>query len=291
MALEITVRAAAKINLLLEVTGKRPDGYHELVTVFQSIGLYDYITLQEVEEGIHVHCLHPGVPAGADNLAYRAARSLLFRRPGGKGVEIFIDKHIPIAGGLGGGSADAAAVLVGLNRLWGLNLPLEELLCTGAELGADVPFFILGGTAVGRGRGELLTPLPRSPGFWVVLANPGFPVSTAEVYASLDLARVRRHPDLGAMLRALESCDAREVASCLGNVLEEVTLARYPILRGIKERMLEAGALGTLMCGSGPTIFALAADEGQARRVAAAVAPLPGGVWVTSTLSAKEAAP
>lgn len=289
--MEITVKVAAKINLLLDVKGRRPDGYHELETIFQSVGLYDSVTLREVDEGIHVRCHYPGVPTGPANLAYRAARWVLLRQPPGRGIEILIDKHIPVAGGLGGGSADAAAVLVGLNRLWNLNLAPGELLRAGAELGADVPFFISGGTAVGRGRGELLTPLPRSPGFWVVLANPGFPVSTAEVYASLDLAGVRQRPDLPAMLRALQARDVVAAAACLGNVLEEVTLARYPILREIKERMRGAGAPGALMCGSGPTIFALAVDEGQACRVAEAVAPLPGGVWVTSTLSAKEAAP
>lgn len=264
---QIKIEARAKINLTLDVVGKRPDGYHEVAMVMQSIDLHDVITLTANSGGIEVSADHPDVPTGPDNLAYKAAEMI---RPDGfsGGVHIHIQKNIPMAAGLAGGSTDAAAVLTGLNRLWRLNKPLEELLELGSRIGSDIPFCILGGTALATGRGEKLTTLPPAPEMWLVLAKPPIGVSTKEVYGQFDLSLVGRRPDNGAMVRALKAGEPREITGNLVNVLESVTLRLYPEVSDLKERLLKAGAQAALMSGSGPTVFGLVPDRQAAEQVA-----------------------
>jgi 4-diphosphocytidyl-2-C-methyl-D-erythritol kinase len=254
------IDAPAKINLRLEVTGRRPDGYHELGMIMQRVSLCDrlQITLDDVP-GVRVLC--PGLPlaAGEENIAARAARRMLELSGRGGGVEILLDKHIPVAAGLGGGSSDAAAVLLALDGMLGLDLGEDELMREGARLGADVPFFLFRKSAWAAGIGEVLSPFPLPPA-WYLLVNPGLGVSTASVYGNLRLT------SLGAaakMPRFPKTTD--EMAALLHNDLERVTVARYPLLAEIKERLLAAGAAGSLMSGSGPTVFGLFACAEKAQ--------------------------
>lgn len=250
----------------------------------QSLTLCDYITLEEAEEGIVLTVEGRPVPAGPDNLAYKAAQALKsFVGGEAPGVIIHLDKRIPVAAGLGGGSADAAAVLLGLNELWRLDLSRAELATIAAGIGADVPFCLMGGTAVARGKGEILTPLPPAPAMGVVLALPPFSVSTGEVYARFDPAAVRRRPDTAAMIRALRAGKVRQIAAHLVNVLEEVTFGMHPELQELKQAVVEEGALGALMSGSGPVIFGLTPDLASARKVAERLTARGVATLVTST--------
>lgn len=269
MPAPIRLLAPAKINLSLDVLGQRADGYHWVEMVLQTIGLYDHLTLEGRSDGqIQVVCRHPFVPSGRDNLAYRAADAL--RQLAGDpslGATITIVKGIPAAAGLGGGSADGAAVLKGLNRLWGLGLPPVELAQAGLALGADFPFCLLGGTALARGIGEELIPLPAPPKLWVVLLKPGAGVSTAQVYADFCPAAVRRRPDTPGLVKALALGDLEGIPGAMANVLESVTLPRLPLLKQLKAEALANGALAAQMSGSGPTVFALAADYRSAQAI------------------------
>jgi len=264
----IEVYARAKINLTLDVLGKRPDGYHQVETVMQSIELHDCLQFTPLEDGVSLTVAGGEVSAGADNLVYRAA--LLMRKLAGdnKGVSIKLNKHIPVAAGLGGGSADAAATLSALNEIWGIRLPARELLSLGEKLGSDVPFCLLGGTALAGGRGELLESLPPCPRMGLVLVKPSFGVSTASVYHAYDSCPPGKKPETAAMIKAIGEGDIDCIVQNLANVLEIVAISMHPEIAGIKERLLEAGALGVLMSGSGPTVFGVAADLAAARAVA-----------------------
>lgn len=262
--MKVTCLAPAKINTCLHVLGKRPDGYHELAMLMQPITLFDRITLSVVEgEGVEVHCPGVELPAGADNIAARAARVLLGHVGVNRSVRIEVDKQIPVAAGLGGGSSDAAAVLSGLNELCGFgvdNLTLRQLA---VGLGADVPFFLYGGAAWATGIGDVLESVPTMPPVWYVLVNPGIAVSTAWVYGNLgltskgDVARLREFPQTTEALVRL-----------LHNDLERVTLNRYPEVAAVKQALVEHGALGALMSGSGPTVFGVFDAEDSARAAA-----------------------
>lgn len=265
--MDISIKAPAKINLTLDVLHKRPDGYHELEMIMTTIDLADRIDLTETERGIQLESTSGFVPHDERNLAYRAAALIKERFGVRKGVRILIHKNIPVAAGLAGGSSDAAATLKGLNRMWNLGLSNEELREMGAELGSDVPFCVLGGTAIARGRGEKLTPVSPPPPCWVVLAKPPHGVSTAEVFGALKVEEIRERPDLKSMLAALESRDFQGMCQALGNVLETVTLPAYPRVRRIKEKMRQFGAEGVLMSGSGPTVFGLVRNDAGAQRV------------------------
>jgi 4-diphosphocytidyl-2-C-methyl-D-erythritol kinase len=266
---ELRLRANAKINLFLEVMDKRPDGYHNIETVFQSIALHDVITLRENASGIvEINCDHPQVPLDSSNLAYRAAE--LLSRESGKhhGVQIHILKRIPVGAGLAGGSADAAATLVGLNDLWGMGYDTEGLAELGTELGADVPFCTLGGTALGRGRGDELTQLTPFSGIPVVIANPGFQISTAWAYGSLEhLGLTRARKSANILIGKMQRRDVPGVGNEVFNIFESVVIGKYPLVHEIKEQFIRSGALGALMTGSGPTVFALARDMSSARRM------------------------
>lgn len=286
--MQLTVVAPAKINLFLHVLGKRDDGYHELLTLFQMVGIYDEISVERSAGEIRVRGDIPGV-AEEENIAWRAAVLLKETCGVNDGAVITLDKTIPMAAGLGGGSSDAATVLFALNRLWGLGLAREELVQLGSRLGSDVPFFLGGPAAVGRGRGELLEPFSPLES-WVLLVNPGFAVSTAWVYrnVNLKLTTLRDNTKLPSFLKKglsavkLRNEDLREH---LHNSLEEVTEHYYPEVTEIKNRMLDCGAAAALMSGSGPTVFGLFDNEVDARKAAIAFDHQDRRIFVVPTLT------
>ncbi|PRS81350.1 4-(cytidine 5'-diphospho)-2-C-methyl-D-erythritol kinase [Bacillus velezensis] len=265
--MRILEKAPAKINLSLDVTSKRPDGYHEVEMIMTTIDLADRIELTELPENvIRVASHNRFVPDDQRNLAYQAAKLLKERFQVKKGVSIMITKVIPVAAGLAGGSSDAAATLRGLNRLWDLKLSVEELAELGAEIGSDVSFCVYGGTALATGRGEKIRHISAPPHCWVVLAKPTIGVSTAEVYRRLNLQQVR-HPDVQAMIDAIEEKNFQKVCGQLGNVLESVTLSLHPEVAMIKNQMKRFGADAVLMSGSGPTVFGLVQYESKVQRI------------------------
>ena len=265
--MRILEKAPAKINLSLDVTSKRPDGYHEVEMIMTTIDLADRIELTELPENvIRVASHNRFVPDDQRNLAYQAAKLLKERYQVKKGVSIMIIKVIPVAAGLAGGSSDAAATLRGLNRLWDLKLSVEELAELGAEIGSDVSFCVYGGTALATGRGEKIRHISAPPHCWVVLAKPTIGVSTAEVYRRLNLQQVR-HPDVQAMIDAIEEKSFQKVCGQLGNVLESVTLNLHPEVAMIKNQMKRFGADAVLMSGSGPTVFGLVQYESKVQRI------------------------
>ncbi len=256
----VTLRAPAKINFFLEVLKKRPDGYHDIETILQEISLADSVTLNEMRSpGIKIQCSNPLVPSDSRNLAYKAAFLLKqYLREEKRGVVIAIEKNIPVAAGLGGGSSDAAAVLKGLNKLWKINLKTPELIALAEKIGMDVPFFILGGLCLGRGRGEKLMPLPRLPEMWFAVAVPDIRVQTAWVYSQLSISSLtRKRKKNRIILQVIQSSDAGKIGSQLFNRLEEVTMKKHRVIGNLKEKMLTAGAGGALMSGSGPAVFGL----------------------------------
>lgn len=263
----IEAPARAKINLALKVLGKRPDGYHEVEMVMQTVELHDIMVFYSRQEGIELRVEGSDLSAGEDNLVCKAAR-LLEARGGGQGVLINLKKNIPLAAGLGGGSADAATTLRTLNEMWGINLSLAELMRLGENLGADVPFCLQGGTALARGKGERLSSLSPCPRLGVVLVKPPFGVSTASVYGAFKLRPGLGKVNTGAMVRALQEGDVAGIARNLSNDLEAVTIKMHPEIAAIKEKLLKAGAMGSLMSGSGPTVFGLTPDLHSAREVA-----------------------
>ncbi|OKO93496.1 4-diphosphocytidyl-2-C-methyl-D-erythritol kinase [Geobacillus proteiniphilus] len=264
----MSIKAPAKINLSLDVLYKRPDGYHEVKMVMTTIDLADRIELVALpeEDAIRIVSQNRFVPDDCRNLAYQAAKLLKETFSIRQGVAISITKHIPVAAGLAGGSSDAAATLRGLNKLWQLGLTMDELAELGAKIGSDVAFCVYGGTALATGRGEIITPIASPPPCWVVLAKPPIGVSTAEVYRNLELERVS-HPDVDAMVRAIERQDYAAICRLVGNVLEEVTLKKYPEVAHIKEQMKRFGADAVLMSGSGPTVFGLIEHDSRMQRV------------------------
>ncbi|MEG6617163.1 4-(cytidine 5'-diphospho)-2-C-methyl-D-erythritol kinase [Peptococcaceae bacterium 1198_IL3148] len=280
--MNISVKAHAKINLTLKVMGKRADGYHELETIMQTIALHDVLTFSAHQHQIKLSVAGMA-PLGEDNLVYRAAE--LVREYSGcqSGVEIELVKNIPMAAGLAGGSTDAAATLLGLNKLWHLNLDFKQLLYLAEKLGADVPFCLLGGTALAKGKGERLTPLGTPAPMGVVLVKPPFGVSTADVFQRFSGAQLGNRPDTQAMIAALNKGMLADITRHLANDLEYVTLEMYPQLREIKEQLTLAGASGVLMSGSGPTIFALTGDRQRAEQVAAKLKLPETQIIVTTT--------
>jgi 4-diphosphocytidyl-2-C-methyl-D-erythritol kinase len=287
--LRISVKAPAKINLTLDVLSKRPDGYHEVEMVMTTVDLADRVDLTLLDSGeIALDCSASFVPDDIRNHAYKAAMLLKERYHVQAGVRIYIDKHIPVAAGLAGGSSDAAATLRGLNRLWNLELSLDELAELGAEIGSDVPFCVYGGTALATGRGEKITHLTAPAPCWVILAKPPIGVSTADVYGNLRVQQIVNHPPTRQMLEAIQNQDFSLMCRSLGNVLEEVTLSLYPQVRQIKELMAASGADGVLMSGSGPTVFALVQKEGKVHRIYNALRGFVKDVYVARMLGGTE---
>ncbi|WP_379137078.1 4-(cytidine 5'-diphospho)-2-C-methyl-D-erythritol kinase [Paenibacillus sp. sgz500958] len=261
-------KAPAKINLMLDVLHKRADGFHEVEMIMTMVDLADRLELSEMPRDSIIISSQAGyIPLDEKNLAFQAARLIKDRYDVKSGVHIHLDKRIPVAAGLAGGSSDAAATLRGLNRLWRLGIPEKELLELGAELGSDVPFCITGGTALATGRGEKLTPITNPPQCWVVLAKPPINVSTAEVYGKLRSGNIAVHPSSRAMIEAIEEGNFQDVCGRLGNVLEEVTLKLHPEVQQLKEAMIKLGADGVLMSGSGPTVFGLVSKQSKVARI------------------------
>lgn len=264
---EIRLKAMAKINLGLDVVRKREDGYHEVRMIMQTINLYDKITLSVQEEkGIQVKTNLSYLPSNEDNLVYKAAKLLMDEFQIDQGVFIDLNKYIPVAAGMAGGSSDAAAVMVGVNRLFQLGLTKKDLMTRAVKIGADVPYCVMRGTALAEGIGEKLTPLPPMPKCYILIAKPKVYVSTKFVYGNLRVDELREHPNIDGQIEALNNGDLRGLAMLMGNVLETVTVPAYPVIDGIKKTMIENGALNAMMSGSGPTVFGIFEEEEAAKK-------------------------
>lgn len=258
-------RSYAKINLTLDVLGKRDNGYHDVLMIMQTVSLFDLIIIDKTDGEISISTNLRYLPCNEKNIAYKAVS--LFKAETGirGGAKIIIHKNIPVAAGLAGGSGNAAAVLCALNLLYDTNLSADELLSLGARLGADVPYCIMGGTYLASGVGEVLKPLSPAPDAHVLLVKPPISISTQTIYEEIDTAHVLKHPDTDAMIAALQSGDLRQTAQNLCNVMEAVTETGHPEIRGIKNKMLMNGAIGAVMSGSGPTVFGLFDDYKKAK--------------------------
>ncbi len=264
----IELAAYAKINLGLDVVRRLENGYHEVKMVMQTIGLHDTLRLEKTKEGIALFVDSSEAPADENNLAYKAARLLKEHCGVAEGISIHLQKRIPVAAGMAGGSTDAAAVLKGMNRLFSLGLSEEELCGIGVRLGADVPYCIMGGTALAEGIGEKLTVLPDAPDSVVLVAKPPVSVSTKYVYETLRLSEIEKHPDIDGMVRAVREGSLAGIVSRMENVLESVTEKEYSVITRIKHFMEENGAKKALMSGSGPTVFGIYEDRADAEKAA-----------------------
>ena len=261
------LRALAKINLGLDVTGKREDGYHEVRMVMQTIQMYDQLEIKERKEpGIRLTTNLPFLPCNDGNLVYKAAKILMDEFDIRQGVDMNLTKFIPVAAGMAGGSSDAAAALVGINRMFQLGLTKRQLMERGVQIGADVPYCVMRGTALAEGIGEKLTSLPGVPMCYVLIGKPGINVSTKFVYGNLHLDEVTEHPDIDGMVEAIAEESLQGILDRMENVLETVTVSAYPVIQTIKDRMKELGAINSLMSGSGPTVFGIFVEKDMARR-------------------------
>ncbi len=267
-----TQRAYAKINIGLDVLRRRADGYHEVKMIMQTVDIYDELVLERRKEpGIELRMDNSELPSGGDNLICRAADLLFREKKITEGVNISLTKRIPIAAGMAGGSADAAATLRGVNELFDLGYSLKELQALGVGLGADIPYCLAGGTMLSEGIGEILTPLPAPPAAHLVIAKPDINVSTAFVYGNLHADRLAWHPDIDGMIAALQKGDLDGITGRLGNVLETVTVKAHPVIEQIRELLRKQGAENALMSGSGPTVFGIFKEKETAARAAEAV--------------------
>ena len=268
MIKHLGLRAYGKINLGLDVVRRREDGYHEVRMVMQTVGVYDRIDLdRQAEPGITVETNLYYLPNNENNLVYRAAKLLMDEFHITEGLHIKLTKYIPVAAGMAGGSSDAAAVLCGVNRMFSLGLSKEKLMERGVKIGADVPYCVMRGTALSEGIGEILTPLPAAPQCQVLIAKPGVSVSTKWVYEKLKAneLRLEEHPDIDGMVEAIRRHDLEGITARMGNVLEKVTVPAHPDIRELKEFMMDSGARGSLMSGSGPTVFGIFTNPSDAQ--------------------------
>lgn len=283
---QITRKAYAKINLGLDVIRRRPDGYHEVKMIMQTVGICDILTFRKSgrqDGAVTLFLDKKGLPCGKENLVYRAAE-LLTRTHGLRdGVEITLEKRIPIAAGMAGGSTDAAAVFHGMNELFGLSMSLQEMKDLGVGIGADVPYCIQGGTALSEGIGEILTALPSPPAAYLLIAKPDIGVSTKFVYENLHADRLQSHPDIDGMVQALERGSLEGIVSRMENVLETVTVREYPVIQTLKDIMRREGALNALMSGSGPTVFGVykTREAAEASRPAVEKSGMAKEIFVT----------
>ena len=264
----IRLKALAKINIGLDVLRRREDGYHEVKMIMQTVGIYDQICLnREKTPGIRVKTNLFYLPDNENNLVYKAAKLLMDEFSIEDGVSIDLNKYIPVAAGMAGGSSDAASVLYGMNKMFSLGLSQDELMRRGVKIGADVPYCIMRGTALAEGIGEILTPLPPMPACFVLVAKPGISVSTKFVYENLHANDLRpeQHPDIDAAIAGIRAGDLKATAQAMGNVLELVTAREYPVIEEIKNFMKKRGALNAMMSGSGPTVFGLFENKTTAR--------------------------
>ena len=268
MRRKLTLWTAAKINLYLDIVGKRNDGYHEIESIMQSVTLYDRLILKPFKEGIKILSDEPGIPLGRENLCYKAAELFLKKTKIKQGLQIEIHKTIPRKAGLGGGSADAAATLWGMNKLFGVRVPLIILSKWASLLGADVPFCLRGGTSLVRGKGEILIPLPSLKDGWLVLLDPGIPVSTSWVYEKIRGELTKKKLSAKLLANLVEKEGLLGISKFLYNRLEGVVLERFPVMKAVKKEMMQARAKGTLMTGSGSIIFGMVENkkEGESLR-------------------------
>lgn len=263
----ITLKAYAKINLALDVIGKRADGYHDVRMIMQTVKLYDKVTMKRTTtKDIVIKTNLHYLPTNENNIVYAAAKLFKEIYQIDDGLYINLEKKIPVAAGMAGGSSDAAATLWGLNTLFDTKAPMDELMKLGLKLGADVPYCLLRGTALSEGIGEILTPLPAAPNLHCLIVKPPVSVSTKFVYENLELSKAENHPDVDGMVEAIKSDDVKGITSRLGNILETVTLKAHPEITTIKEMMISLGALNSLMSGSGPTVFGLFDDLTMAEK-------------------------
>lgn len=254
---QIIRKAYAKINLGLDVIRRRNDGYHEVKMIMQTVGIYDVLTFRKSREGISISVDNKELPCDKGNLIYKAAELLMQTYDIKEGVDIILQKNIPIAAGMAGGSTDAAAVFHGMKELFHLSMNLEDMKELGVKIGADVPYCIMGGTALSEGIGEILTPLPAPPKAYLLLAKPDINVSTKFVYENLHADTLTFHPDIDGMVEALKKGELKGITDRMGNVLETVTVREYPVISRIKDEMIKQGAENALMSGSGPTVFGI----------------------------------
>lgn len=277
-------RAYAKINIGLDVLRRRPDGYHEVKMIMQTVDICDVLTFTRQERpGIVVTTDKEELPGDESNLIYKAARLVTETCSVREGIKIELQKRIPMAAGMAGGSTDAAAVFHGMNEMFGLGMDEDEMCALGVKIGADIPYCVKGGTALAEGIGEILTKLPDAPACVVLVAKPDIDVSTKYVYENLHAESLEYHPDIDGMRAAIEEGDLRGMAERMGNVLETVTVNAYPVIREIKEVMKKSGAWNALMSGSGPTVFGIFGEEEKARKAynEIAQANLAGQLFLT----------
>lgn len=274
---EMNLKALAKINLSLDVVRRREDGYHEVRMIMQTINLYDKISIKKsATPGIQMTTNSSFLPTDENNLVYKAAKLLMEEFKIEEGVEIHLQKFIPVAAGMAGGSSDAAAVLYGVNKLFNLKLSKKALMERGVKIGADVPYCIMRGTALAEGIGEKLTPLNPAPQCFVLIAKPNISVSTKFVYDNLHANELKEHPDIDGMIDAINEKNLSAVAEKMGNVLETVTIKEYPVIEEIKDIMKEQGAINAMMSGSGPTVFGLFETKEKAEEAYSALKDKPG---------------
>lgn len=264
---DISLKALAKINLGLDVVRRREDGYHEVRMIMQTIHLYDRLDIKRTKEsGIQIQTNLSFLPVNENNLIYKAAKLLMDEFSITDGVSVKLDKRIPVAAGMAGGSTDAAAMLFGMNRLFSLGLTKRQLMERGVQIGADVPYCIMRGTALAEGIGEELSPLAPMVKCPVLIAKPSISVSTKFVYQNLKLDDATVHPDIDLLIDDIRAKNLYDIAAHMGNVLETVTIPNYPVIDEIKKHMLSNGAVGAMMSGSGPTVFGLFDDEDTAKK-------------------------
>ncbi|MDT2597596.1 4-(cytidine 5'-diphospho)-2-C-methyl-D-erythritol kinase [Enterococcus dongliensis] len=282
--MEIMEKAPAKINLGLDILGKRPDGLHELAMVMASIDLADRLYLEEIpEDKIIIETNKAFLPTDKKNHVYEALELIKERFDIKKGLQVKIHKEIPVAAGLGGGSTDSAAALRAVNRLWNLGLSLEELARLGAEIGSDVPYCVYGQTSLVEGFGEKVTPIAPMPQCWVVVVKPRMSVSTRTIFAKIVMEELY-HPDIAALVSAIEENDYQKMTANLGNSMEVVTIKKHPIIQQLKDRMLKYGADAAMMSGSGPTVYALCHKYSRAKHVFNALKGFCEEVYLVRTL-------
>ncbi len=261
---EYEIKAYAKINLGLDVVRRLENGYHEVKMIMQTVNIYDRLVLTRISSGIRLTSDSGELPMDENNLIYKAACLMKEKYGIAEGVSVHLQKNIPIAAGMAGGSTDAAAAMLAIKELFGLEASKAELMELGVKIGADVPYCIMGGTALAEGIGEQLTSLPKAPQCHLLVAKPDINVSTKYVYEHLDAAGVTRHPDIDGMVRAIRQGSLQGIIERLGNVLETVTVPAYPIISTIKNQMQLLGAQGSLMSGSGPTVFGIFTEQEKA---------------------------
>jgi len=283
---EVEIDSYSKINLTLNILAKRQDGYHDIETIMQSINLTDRLFIKEEKEGIKIKCNHPQVPIDNQSLAYKSAEKILSRYRITKGVKIEIEKNIPLASGMAGGSANSASILLGINKLFDLNLSNKDLRGIGKELGMDVPFCIQNGTALAYHKGEKVIPLsPINPPLWIIVINPGFKISSEWAYNNIDLDQIKKEKNnTKDMIKALKKGELEEIAKNLFNSFDGLMIKKYPEIEKIKDRLIKEGVLGALMSGSGPTVFGIARNKEHALKIYERLKSEFISIWVVHTV-------